>query len=274
MLRRAMNRTHRKLPTVAFALILMLFVVAGCGGGSDSSSESPEVAMQQALEKTSTITSGQANIKGAMSIGGLPGSISITGGGPFDTKAKGGPAFEIKLNVELAGSPQTIGFARVDGKSYMLVGDKAVEQKSSEADGLDSDQIASFIKELGDYLSGVKETADGTYSGKVDLKAMIEAQSKKQSGDISKITIPGLGSAGEISKSIGVSDITVKVDGEGYAQTIDLNVPIKSNGSEGGIRFTIELEEINQPQTVEKPKNVVTDASSLGAFGAAVGGGN
>lgn len=267
-LRRAMNRIFSKSALVLAALVVCLFVVAGCGSKSSSDSD-PTRAIQDALEKTSTITSGQAKLDGALSIGSLPGSISISGGGPFDTKADGGPAFKLELSVELAGTPQKIGFAAVDGKNYLLVGDKAVEQKAGKGGSLDSGQIANFIKGLGEFTSDAKKTGENTYTAKVDIKAMLEDFSKKSDGSLKNLSIPGLGSADQLTKSIGDADVTVSVDDEGYASEIDLNLSITNNGSQGGLRLKIDLDEINQPQTIEAPTDVVSSASALGALGAA-----
>jgi hypothetical protein len=227
--------------------------------------------MQAALEKTSTITSGMAKVKGSLSLGSLPGSLSITGGGPFDTKADGGPAVDLQLSVDIAGSPQEFGLVAVDGNGYLTVGDKALEQKGTSS--FQPGQIPKFLKALGDNLTNVKSPAENSYSATVDLKKMIEGATGDDAEALKKLSIPGLGSGDSFTKSLSTADVTITVDAQGYAQTMDINMPITQGGNQGGIRATITLSEINQPQTIDKPKNVVSDASELGGIGAALAGG-
>lgn len=265
-----MNRTLKQFSIVLSALLVCAFVVAGCGSKSSSSSASPTEAMQQALTKTSTITSGQAKLKGSLAVGSLPGSFAITGGGPFDTKAKGGPAFKLMLSIDVAGSPQEIGFTTVEGKSYMLVGDKALERKGGSSGVVEPGQIAAFIKGLGNYLSDVKKTGEDTYTANVDAKKLFTDKTQN-SKDLSNLTIPGLGSGKELAKSLGTATVEIEIDDAGYADSINLNLPITSNGSEGGLRLDVDIEDINEPQTITAPTDVVSDPSKLGGLGAAFG---
>lgn len=263
-LRRAMNSLFKKSLLSVLAIALVAFA-AGCGG-SDKPSESPDAAVKSALTKTSRITSGQADVKASLSVGSLPGSLSITGGGPFDTKAEGGPATDLQFSVNIAGSDQAFGLVSVDGKSYLTVGDKALEQK--DAQSLQPDQIADFIAGLGNNLTNVKSTGEDTYTATVDVKKMIE--DSKAGDNLSKLNIPGLGSGQELSKSVTNADITVTINAEGYAEVLDVDLPITTGGNQGGVRATITLSEIDEPQTIEPPTNVVKDASELGGIGAAL----
>jgi hypothetical protein len=265
-----MNRMPPKFPTVLTILALCALVAAGCGSKSASENLAPEAAVQQALEKTSTITSGHAELSGTMTVGAVPGSISLKGGGPFDTKAPGGGAFKIELSLGIAGSEQKLGFAYVDGSQYMLVGDKAIEQKDGKGGKkMGTGQVADIIKDLGSYVSGAKKTAPNTYTAKIDVKKMFEERSKK-AGAASDLEIPGIGSPETLAKSMGIADITVTVNADGYAETMDLNLPINSDGNQGGLRLKIALSEINEPQKIEKPTNVVTGADALGSLGSSM----
>lgn len=270
---RAMNRHLKKFPIVLAALAVLALVAAGCGSKSSSEEQSPQVALQQALEKTSTIKSGHAELSGSLSVGTVPGSIGLKGGGPFDTEAANGGAVQIDLTMEIAGSEQHLGFAYVDGKQYMLVGDKAIEQKSAKgAKSSGTGQIAETIKNLGNYLSNVQRTAPNTYTAKVDVKKLFQDTSKK-SGGASDLEIPGLGGADRLAKTMGSADMTVAVNSDGYADSIDLNMSITagaSGGGEGGLRLKVKLSEINEPQKVEKPKNVVSGADALGSLGSSM----
>jgi hypothetical protein len=259
-------KTSIKRSALAILALAILAFAAGCGSKS-SSSESPATAMKAALEKTATIKSGNAAVKGSISIGSLPGSLAVTGGGPFDTEAKGGGAVELNLSIDIAGSPQEFGLVSVDGKNYLTVGDKALEQKKSGA-ALEPDQIASFISGLGDNLTNVKSPSENKYTGTVDVKKLL-ADGK---ADVSKLSFPGLGSGAELSKSLSTATVTITVNADGYADKMDIDLPLSQGGNQGGVRATITLSEINQPQTIEAPKNVVSSPAELGGLGAAFAG--
>lgn len=265
-LRRGMNSLFKKSLFAVLAIALVVFA-AGCG--SDKPSPSPNAAVKSALTKTSGITSGQADVKASLSAGNLPGSLSITGGGPFDTEAKGGPATNLQFSVNIAGSEQNFGILAVGGKSYTTVDDKALEQKD-DGGSLNPDQISGFIAGLANNLTNVKSAGEDTYTGTVDVKKLIENSS---TGDnLSELSIPGLGSGKKLAESVSTADITVTIDADGYASVIDIDMPITTSGSQGGIRATITLSDIDKPVTIEEPTNVVSSASELGGIGAALAG--
>lgn len=261
--------TTRNLLLIAALVAVAALLASGCGGKSSSSSVSPETAIQDALTKTAGIDSGQAGVKAAISIGSLPGSFDINGGGPFDAKASGGGAFDLDFKVNIAGSSQEFGFTKVDGKSYVTAGDKALEQKGASA-GIDPKSVSSFLSGIGKYLSNAKQTSDGTYTATVNVKQLLE-DSKGSKNGLSGASIPGLGSVSQLSNEISTANITVKVDSQGYADYLDIDLPIKQGSGEGGVRATITLTDINQPVTITAPKNVVSDSSELGAIGGLLG---
>jgi hypothetical protein len=262
-----------KFPLLLIALVAGMFVLAGCGG---SDKDAPKQAVQDALKKTSTITSGKAELKGSMAQGTLPGSIAIEGGGPFDTKAEGGPAYEVMLNLGIAGQQMNVGVVATDGKNYLVVDGKALEQKGEDAGiGLDANGIADFIEGLGQYVTSAEDGAEeNTYNATVDLEKMFAEGASGDNAALKKLSIPGLGSAAENFKT---ADVVVHVDSQGYADSVDINLPMgekksgDSGDSQGALRITLKLTEINQPQTIEKPKNIVKDASELGGIGQYLG---
>ncbi|MGK2877216.1 MAG: hypothetical protein ACSLFF_01355 [Solirubrobacterales bacterium] len=264
-----MNPLLKKTLLVVVSFALVAFA-AGCGD-SKSSSESPDQAVKNALTKTAGITSGRAAVKASLAMGSLPGSLTITGGGPFDTKAKGGPATDLQFSVDVAGTRQTFGVVAFGGKNYLTVDGKALEQKGSGS-SFSPDQIADFIEGLGKYLTNAKSVpdTDNEYTATVDVKKLL---SDSKAGDnLSKLSIPGLGSGQKLAEQVGNADITVTIDADGYAQILDIDLPITTNGSQGGVRANIELSDIDQPVTIEEPTNVVSSASELGGLGAAIAG--
>lgn len=266
-LRRPMNSFFKKSLFVVLAISLVVFA-AGCGG-SDEPTETPDAALKSALTKTASIKSGTADVKASLALGNLPGSLSIQGGGPFDTEAKGGAATDLQFSVDVAGTQQNFGILAVGGKNYLTVDGKALEQKGDGA-SLGPDQISEFLDGLGDNLTNVKSAGENKYTATVDVKKLLEAS--KAGDNLSKLSIPGLGSGEQLSKSVSTADITVTVDADGYAQVLDIDLPITTGGNQGGVRATITLSDIDQPQTIEEPTNVVGDASELGGLGAALAG--
>lgn len=261
-----MNRIFKKPLIALIAVLALALVAAGCGDKS-SSSASPQQTMESALAKTATITSGKTNIKGSISVGNLPGSLSVNGSGSFDTKAADGGALDLDFSVDIAGNKQEFGFVTVDGASYLTVGDKALEQKNGNT--LTTGQVTDFIKGMSKYLTDVKSVGDNKYSAKVNVKQMI---ADNKNGDLSKLSIPGIGSGANLQNSLGDASVTVTVDSQGYASTMDINLTLQQSGSQGGVRLTISLTDINQPVTISKPENIVQSASDLGAIGAALSG--
>ncbi|MFT4048757.1 MAG: hypothetical protein QM648_02860 [Solirubrobacterales bacterium] len=267
-----MNRFAKQFLIPVVVVALAALVVAGCGSKSSSSSESPDAALKAALDKTAGIKSGKADVSGAVSLGSVPGSIDISGTGVFDTEASGGGAMNITIGINVAGSQQEIGFVSVDGQSYLVSGDKGVKQGKNDSGATSPDQIASFIKALGENATNVKKTGANTYTATIDVKKMFQESDKASGGKLSDLKIPGLGSSTDLAKSLGSTDITVTVDSEGYASKLDLNMTLKTGNTTGGLRLNIALSEINQPQTIEKPKNIVSSTAELGGLGSALSG--
>lgn len=259
-------RTSLRKSLVVLIAVMAVLLAAGCG--SSKNEQSPAEATRAALDKTASIKSGRADITGALAVGNLPGSIALSGGGPFDAEAKGGGAMDLRLTVRIAGSDQEIGLVAVGGKSYVTFGDKALEQKG--ANKLGPEQIADFIRGMGANLTNVKKTADNTYSAEIDVKKLIAEDKKQAGGGISKLSIPGIGSGAGLEKTLGRTTVTVTVDDAGYASKMDINLTLSADGSQGGLRATVELSEINQPQKIAKPKKVVRNPADLGGLGAAL----
>lgn len=258
-----------KLSALLSVVALLALALAGCGSKSDSASD-PTAAVKDALNKTAGVTSGKVDLRGSIALGSMPGSIGISGDGVFDTQAEGGGAYDLSLALELAGTPQKFGLVAFEGKHYLVVGSKAVEQKGKGGIKLAPKDVAGFIKDIGENISEVKADGKNTYSASVDVQKLLAAEDKD--GALGGITIPGLGSAKELSENLTSADLTVRIDADGYADSIDLNLPMTTQGKDGGLRVTIELTEINKPQTVKKPAEIVKDSSALGLMGSALSG--
>lgn len=263
---------------LGMAALLIAFAVAGCGDDDKSGGESAQQRVDDALKKAATITSGQSELKASIATGSLPPTLDITGGGPFDTEAKGGTAYDLDFVVQVAGTDQNFGFASVGGKQYLKIGDKAAEEDGDGLGSIDPGQIKSFIDSLGEYVTGVQQiegkTVNGesldVYRGKLDTKKLLGG-----SGDddaLGGFSIPGLGSADDLLNSVNIADVTIAIAGDGFPRELGVNVPLDRDGSEAGVRANLVLSEINEPVTINKPKNVVSDRSELGALANLLGG--
>jgi hypothetical protein len=252
---------------VAVLALALLAFVAGCGS---KSSQSPEEAMKSALEKTATVTSGKFSLKGSFSAANVPGALALTGDGAFDTKAANGGSLEMTIAIDVAGTKQEFGVVTVGGDNYLVYDGKALKNTKSTDGGLKPGEVGKLLDGLGTYLTDVKETSSGTYTASVDVKKAIA--DGKGNKDLSALSIPGLGSGEQLQKSLGQATISVTVNDAGYAEKMDFNIPITQNGSQGGVRITVTLTDINKPVTIEQPTNVVSSPSDLGGFGAAIAG--
>lgn len=267
------NSVLAKLLIASLAIATAL-VLAGCG----SDEEDPQKIVESALEKAADIKSGQAEVKASILTGALPPSFDIVGGGPFDTEAEGGVSYDLDLTVQVAGTEQELGFAAVDGKSYLKVGDKAAEMKDNTAGGLNPGSIETFIDSLSDYVTEATFSEDrniGKEQVKVydviyDTAALLEDLSK-DNPELTKLSIPGLGSVDQLSDGIKNSTGSLGIGTDGFPHLITVNVPIERTSSQAGLRVSLTLTEINQPVTIEAPDNIV-ERSELGGFADFLGG--
>lgn len=259
---------------IASLALLAALLLAGCG----SDEEDPQKVVESALEKAADITSGQAEVKASILTGALPPSFDIVGGGPFDTEAEGGVSYDLDLTVQVAGTEQELGFAAVDGKSYLKVGNKAAETKNNTGGGLDPGSIETFIDSLSDYVTEASFSEERNL-GKEQLKvydvvydtAKLLEDLSNDNPELTQLSIPGLGSVDQLSEGIKNSTGSLGVGTDGFPHLITLNVPIERTSTQAGVRLSLTLTEINQPVTIEAPENIV-ERSELGGIADFLGG--
>lgn len=286
-----MLRTNTKLrfarPLFALLLLTAALVASGCGDEKAASSGvPPQERVETALKNAANIKSGKAAINATIAMGNLPGAFKITGGGPFDTEAKGGAAFDIALKVNIAGFDQTIGLIAVNGKNYIEIGDKAFlsDQKSKSSGAIDPKTIQGLINSLNEYVSDVKQVASKTINGEsvdvyaltVDLEAL--AKDAVAENDGAGASIPGLGNVADLATSLGKAKATVAVNSEDLPVEIGINADVGgateggSAGGGGSLKGTLVISDINGTVKIEEPTNVETDSSALQALGGMLGG--
>lgn len=289
-----MNRF--RLTSLLTLLAVFGLLVAGCGDDNQTSSSNvpPEQRVKTALQNASKINSGSVTLDAAISGGGLPGKMKLSGGGDFDTKAEGGPAIAIDVKFDMGfGEPQEIGLVSVDGKSYLKFGGKyyaadsmvpgATGASGSTSTAIDSKQLQELIDSLDGYVSdvkaaGTKKVGDDTldlYTATIDVKKAV-AEAKKQAGSALE-GLAALGGAGDLTEGVGETTVEIGVDSNDLPRSFKLNTSVEAGStggtsSGGGIEASLVLTEVNQPVTIEKPDEVEEGSSLLEAFGSMFGG--
>lgn len=263
---------------VLAALVLVAFATVGAIGCGGDDKESPDAAVEAALEKAADIKSGKSEIKASILTGALPASFDIVGGGPFDTEAKGGVAYDLDLAVQVAGTEQAFGVVAADGKSYIEVDGKAAELEGDGGAALDGGTVNDFIDSLSDYILDAsfaekrnlgKEELQ-VYNFNFDAKKLL-SDASKDSEAIANFSVPGLGSAEELSAGIDKGTGSVGVASDGFPRTLSVNVPIERGTSLAGVRLSLTINDINQPVTIEAPEEIVP-RSELGGIADLLGG--
>jgi hypothetical protein len=192
------------------------------------------------------------------------------------------------LKVNVAGFDQTIGLVAVDGKNYVEIGDKAfLSDKNSKSSGaIDPKIIQGLLTSLNGYVSNVKQIAGKSVNGEsldvysmtIDLGAL--AKDTVSSNDGAGASIPGLGNVSDLATSLGKATATVGINSKDLPVEIGIDASVggstdgggSSSDSSGGVKGVLTLSDINEPVTIDKPTNVVTDSSALQALGGMLGG--
>lgn len=276
-------------------------IATGCGGDKTSSSSSnvpPDQRVNTALKNAQKINSGTVTFDGSMSGAGLPGKIKLSGGGDFDSKAKGGPAMDLKIKLDLGfgGEPQEMGLVTADGKSYIMFADKYYSADSmvpgatgstgsTSSTAIDSKQLTELIDSLDGLVSdvsasGTKKVGDedvDLYTATIDVSKAVD-EAKKQAGSALE-GLSALGGAGDLGKAFGDTKIIIGVDSNDLPRSLEIKTSVDPGaagataaGGSGSIEASMVLTEVNQPVTVEKPDKVESGNGLLEAFGSMFGG--
>lgn len=288
-------RGVRLLPALA-AIAVLALLAGGCGDKkvvSKTSSAAPQQRVTTALANIQKVKSGVVKLDATISGAGMPGAMKVTGGGEFDLNSPGGAAFDLEIDLNIAGQNQKMGFVAVDGKSYMKMGDRAFamgdtkkKKGSTSSTGslgsIKPDEIRKLIDSLDEYLSDFKETgtveSDGqtltVYTARVDTKKL---SSKVQKETGSKIPeVPGLGDLGSLTSMFGDIAVRIGVGDDELPHSLGFETKFGATGSEPGMSGTmkasLELSKVNEPVTIKVPKNVVEGAGGLEALGSLFGG--
>ncbi|MFY9468732.1 MAG: hypothetical protein WAP37_01255 [Solirubrobacterales bacterium] len=282
-------------PLVLFAALAIFALVAtGCGSDAEKNSSAtkpaasvdPATRMKAALANSAKLKSGEVKIDAALSGGGFPGSLKITGAGVFDMEAKPKPAVDVNFSIDFGSQKLQLGFATVGGKGYVEFGDRAFElnkKQSRAASGMSIDprQIQDLVNSLDVYVSDVKkagtleaggETLD-VYTAKLDVKRLVNDLAKKSGNKL--LSVPGLGNTKDLASSVGETTVRIGIDANDLPRSLGIDATFgggaTGGGAAGGIKATLILTKVNEPVTIKKPANVTKGQDATQALGGLLG---
>jgi hypothetical protein len=281
----------------------------GSGGGSGDA----ETLLRQTFTGTHDIRSGKADIALRVDVSGDPsirGPITANISGPFQSAGKNEiPQFDMALDVSAQGQGFRAGlsstsdrlFVNFGGTSYEVPAELLDELKASwrrsQGEG-SSDQMG--LRSLGlDPLSWLEDpTVEGTetiggvetdhISAGVNVSALLDDVDKI----LARVSEQGLPTGQQVPRSIPDSDRQQIEDAVKSAEidvwsgaedhtlrklTLALDVDVPRESASLDIDLSIELTELNEPQSIEAPATTRPLDELLGQlqgfFGGALGGG-
>jgi hypothetical protein len=305
---------HRVRAIVALlALAALALVLAACGGGGSDSGSSggsgnAEALLRQTFTGTHDIRSGRADIQLRVDVSGEPairGPITARISGPFQSAGDDElPLFDLALDVDTQGQGFRAGltstsdrlFVNFGGTSYEapaeLVGElkaafRRAQRQGSSSMGLGLDPLG-WVQDPtveGTETVGGAETdhirADLDVSALLDdLDTLLERASRQ---GLPGAPVPdGLSDADRREVEDAVQNATVDVwsgteDHTLRKLTLALGIDVPRESVSVDLLLTIELTELNEPQSIEAPATTRPLDELLGQLqgflGGALGGG-
>lgn len=298
-------------------LAAVTLVLAACGGseggdsGSGGGSGDAETLLRQTFTGTHDIRSGKADIALRVNISGdqsVRGPITANISGPFQSAGKDEiPQFDMALDVSAQGQGFRAGLASTSDRLFVNFGGTSYEVPAQLLDELkdnwrrsqgESDQMS--LRSLGlDPLSWLEDpTVEGTetiggvetdhISSDVNVSALLDDVDKI----LARVSEQGLPTGQQVPRRIPDSDRqqiedavkSAKIDVWSGAEdhtlrklTLALDVDVPRESASLDIDLSIELTELNEPQSIEAPATTRPLDELLGQlqgfFGGALGGG-
>ena len=304
---------HRARAIVALlVLAAAAMVLAACGGSGGGSSSDAKTLLRQTFAGTHKIRSGKANIQLRVTVTGvssLNGPIQLGITGPFENAGTNQiPKFDLALNVNAQGTGIRAGLISTSDALFVTAGGTAykappqlmaqLKRSASQRGSGQSPMSLSGIdplKWLQDPTVVGSESVGGTdtdhIAAKVNVSALLD--------DVDKLlaraqSLPNLGSQrvpthltaserSQVEQAVKTATVDVwsgKSDHTLRRFALHLNVvpPKSSNGPRTiDLTLTLELTDLNQPQTITAPATSRPLSELLGQFqgllGGALGGG-
>ena len=276
-------------PAVLLALIgVLAAVLVACGGGS---SDDPNKLLKETFSGNHKVTSGKLNLSVDVSAQGVqnlsqPVKIALTG--PFQSQGKNQlPNFDLNLTFSGGGQSFSAGAVSTGGKGYLKFQGQAYEvpanvlnqfkQGFAQAQQRNQGKNTNALKQLGlnplDWLTDPKVEGDEDVGGTstkhisanidvgkfvADLSTLLKnAQSLggAQTGRLpSNLTAQQQQQIQQAVKSAKVQVWTGADDKTLRKLQVDLNIA-GTGGRSGTLTFTLEIDDLNQNQTINPPAN-------------------
>ncbi|MEA2429540.1 MAG: hypothetical protein QOI19_13 [Thermoleophilaceae bacterium] len=288
-------------------LLAALAVIAGCGGGSGSSTDARALidkAFKQPISSADMTLNIEAKVNG---VAQLQQPISLKVAGPFQSNGKGKlPSFNWQVSVSGGGQAFSGGvvstgqnaFVNFQGTNYEVGAAKVAQfnqqlgtsgsKRSLKDFGIDPQAWVKDPTEQGsDNVNGVDTTH---VHASVDIGRMFSDFNKtiQKAGQMGTPAAPQQLSADTIKKIqdivknpkvdiyVGKSDSKIRR----LSVAVDFQIPSdqrsKFQGAEGGtLTFSIDFAKVGQPQTITAPANarpISELQQQLGGLGGGLGG--
>jgi len=304
---------HRARAIVALlVLAVAATVLAACGGSGGSSSSDAHTLLRQTFAGTRKIRSGKANVQLRLTVTGvssLNGPIRLGITGPFESAGTNQiPKFDLALDANAQGMGIRAGLISTSDALFVTAGGTAYKappqliaqlRRSAGRRGSGQSPLSLSgidpIKWLQDPTVVGSESVGGTetehIAAKVNVSALLDDVDKllaraQSLPNLAGQRVPTHLTANERSQvEQAVKTATVDVwSGKSdhtlrrFALHLDVVPPKSSNGPRSiDLTLTVELTDLNQPQTITAPATSRPLSELLGQFqgllGGALGGG-
>ncbi len=306
------HRARAIVALLALAVVaLTLAACGGSGSSSGGSSANAGTLLRETFTGTHQIRSGKANIQLRVDVTGgtsIRGPIQATISGPFQSVGSGQlPKFDLALDASAQGQGLKAGLTSTSDQLFVNFGGTSYEVPAQVLDQLkqsfrrsqqQGSSQHSSLSALGiDPLAWLQdptvvgtESVDGVktdhISAKVDVSALLNDVDKLLAR-VSAGGIPGV-PGGRVPSSIPASDRT-QIEQAVKSATIDVwsgqsdhtlrkltlaltIVPPRGATRSVDVNLSIELSDLNQPQTIQAPANSRPLNELLGQFQGLLGG--
>lgn len=312
------HRARAIVALLALAVVALVLAACGGsdgGSGSGGSSADAETLLRQTFTGTHDIRSGKADIQLRVDVSGddsIRGPITASISGPFQSAGSGElPKFDMSLDAHAQGQGFRAGLTSTSDQLFVNFGGTSYEVPAQLLDQLKdsyrrsqqegSDQQMS-LKSLGlDPLSWLQDpTVEGTetiggvetdhISSQVDVNALLDdvdkilARVSAQGGLPTGQQIPSKippGDRSQIEDAVKSASIDVWSGTDDHTLrklTLALSVDVPRESTSLDLSLSIELTDLNQPQSIEAPTTTRPLQELLGQvqglLGGALGGGS
>jgi hypothetical protein len=280
-------------------------LVAGCGGGSSSSSEDPQQVLDQTFNNPTSITSGKLDVSiDGSAQGQQSGNFSASITGPFqvDPKAKTSfPQLDLSANVSGTAGGPSISFdgslITTKDNAYVEYQDQAYEvgtqayQQFAQAYAQAAQQnqskgntsgFSQFGIDPKTWLTNVSNEGTTDVEGTETVHVHGDADVSKIVTDLQKVQKQTGSSTQQITPSqlnqltSAVKSATIDVYSctddhllRKLAVSLSIAPPAGSGATVSNldVNFSVTLSDVNQPQTITAPSNPKPIADLLGQLG-------